>query len=56
MSLGADTIRETTYLLGASENAKRLRSSIAQLQSGKTITKEWTINESVSNQRNKKEK
>lgn len=38
-------MRETMYLLGSSANAKRLRSSIAQLRSGKAITKELTINE-----------
>jgi len=38
-------MRETMYLLGSSNNAKRLRSSIAQLRSGKTFTKELTIDE-----------
>lgn len=38
-------MRETMYLMGSSANAKRLRSSIAQLRSGKAITKELTINE-----------
>lgn len=38
-------MRETMYLLGSSANANRLRSSIAQLRSGKAITKELTFNE-----------
>lgn len=38
-------MRETMYLLGSSANAKRLRSSIAQLRSGQTMTKELILDE-----------
>ncbi|NER58941.1 prevent-host-death protein [Pseudomonas sp. MAFF212428] len=38
-------INETLHLLGSSKNAARLRSSIAQLQAGKAVTKELATNE-----------
>lgn len=38
-------MRETMYLLGSSANAKRLRLSIAQLKSGKTISQEFKLDE-----------
>lgn len=37
-------INDTLHLLGSSKNASRLRSSIAQLQTGNAVTKELTVN------------
>ncbi|MNV60894.1 Antitoxin YefM [compost metagenome] len=38
-------MQETLYLLSSSANAKRLRSSIEKLQSGKAVTHELSIDE-----------
>lgn len=40
-----NSIEETMYLLSSSNNASRLRESIAQLQSGKTQQRELIRNE-----------